>query len=324
MISSFEIKNFRCFDHLALTDLKQVNLIVGKNGAGKSALLEAIWAGESGLTAGSIFDLLRLRGEMPDEASVFGFLRELNSLRNNKSIPISAAVNDILHVIYFEHKHFSAITVKTGNADEDIETSQIADIVSDKKFDGTLWFTPNFVPQYGLTKDQLACWWDMVTLTDLEDPVEEAIRLLRPDAQRIAFIGDQKSGRVPVVKMTGVGAVPMSRLGDGITRIFGIALAIVNSKNGSLFIDEIENGLHYSAMGDLWRMVFDLSAKLNVQLFVSTHNWDCISAFAKVAKDRVDVEGQLIRLEKTGDGVRTVIYDEDMLLTAAEQGIEVR
>lgn len=41
MISNFKIANFRLFDEVEITKLKRVNLIVGKNSSGKSALLEA-------------------------------------------------------------------------------------------------------------------------------------------------------------------------------------------------------------------------------------------------------------------------------------------
>lgn len=43
MYKSFEARNFRCFQELSLTDLGRVNLIVGANNVGKTALLEALF-----------------------------------------------------------------------------------------------------------------------------------------------------------------------------------------------------------------------------------------------------------------------------------------
>src|SRR5260370_31076231 len=43
-ITSIEIENFRCFKKLTVGGLTPVNLIVGANNAGKTALLEAIEA----------------------------------------------------------------------------------------------------------------------------------------------------------------------------------------------------------------------------------------------------------------------------------------
>lgn len=117
----------------------------------------------------------------------------------------------------------------------------------------------------------------------------------------------------------------MARLGDGVLRAFGIAVAIANSSNLPLFIDEIETGIHYTAMGDLWRSVFHLASKLNVQVFATTHSWDCIKAFGEVAQAYSDTSAQLIRMERDeDDAIRAVQYDRDSLVAATSQGIEVR
>lgn len=43
LLDSLEINGYRCFDTLKIEKLSQVNLIVGKNTVGKTALLEALW-----------------------------------------------------------------------------------------------------------------------------------------------------------------------------------------------------------------------------------------------------------------------------------------
>jgi AAA15 family ATPase/GTPase len=43
MYKSFEIKNFRGFKELKIENLKRLNLIAGKNNAGKTAILEALF-----------------------------------------------------------------------------------------------------------------------------------------------------------------------------------------------------------------------------------------------------------------------------------------
>jgi len=42
LLDSLEIQNFRGFRHLQIEKLGRVNLIVGKNNIGKTALLEAL------------------------------------------------------------------------------------------------------------------------------------------------------------------------------------------------------------------------------------------------------------------------------------------
>ncbi|MCW6038554.1 AAA family ATPase [Spirulina subsalsa FACHB-351] len=42
MIQNITIENFRCFQNTSVKEFKQVNLIGGKNNAGKTSLLEAL------------------------------------------------------------------------------------------------------------------------------------------------------------------------------------------------------------------------------------------------------------------------------------------
>ena len=87
-------------------------------------------------------------------------------------------------------------------------------------------------------------------------------------------------------------------------------------------IDEFENGLHYSVQQKLWKVIFNLSASLNIQVFVTTHSRDAIRAFAA---ENTKNDGAFIRLERRKDKVVAVTYDnnEDLDLVL-EQNIEIR
>jgi AAA15 family ATPase/GTPase len=43
MLKEIEIQNFRCFEQIKISGFERVNLIGGKNNAGKTALLEALF-----------------------------------------------------------------------------------------------------------------------------------------------------------------------------------------------------------------------------------------------------------------------------------------
>ena len=43
MLNSLSIKNFRGIDQLTINPLGRVNLIAGKNGTGKTTVLESLW-----------------------------------------------------------------------------------------------------------------------------------------------------------------------------------------------------------------------------------------------------------------------------------------
>ena len=129
-----------------------------------------------------------------------------------------------------------------------------------------------------------------------------------------------------MVKLEVLSAVqfPLKSLGDGALRIFGIALALANSRDGFLLIDESENGIHHSIQRDFWRMVLQTAQANNVQVLATTHSWDCIKGFAYAAAECEDAEGVLVRLSMRNGDLRAVEYPEDELKIAADQRIEVR
>ena len=48
-----------------------------------------------------------------------------------------------------------------------------------------------------------------------------------------------------------------------------------------MFIDEIENGIHYTNYKNLWDLIFQVSTKANCQVFATTHSKECIDSFNK-------------------------------------------
>ena len=63
MLESFQIHNFRLFHHLEVKRLGNVNLIVGRNNAGKSTFLEAIELYASNASPMSLLELVDSRQE---------------------------------------------------------------------------------------------------------------------------------------------------------------------------------------------------------------------------------------------------------------------
>jgi predicted ATPase len=169
-------------------------------------------------------------------------------------------------------------------------------------------------------------FWDGIALTPSEDDVIEAMRLITPEVERLVLkpIDEGSRTRVPFVKIKGQDEpVTLRSLGDGMNRVFGIALALAKARDGLLMIDEVENGLHYSVQSDIWRMIFEVARKLNVQVFATTHSYDCIKAFEEAARTS-DEEGVLIRLAQKGGRTLVGEFDENELGVAVQGQIEVR
>ncbi len=182
-----------------------------------------------------------------------------------------------------------------------------------------------------LGNEDLERLWDSVVLTPDEDRAVAALKLVFGDGvERVAVVGDEatyprRRGRRAVVLLGGQRRpVPLRSLGDGALRLFGVALALANSRGGFLLIDEAENGIHYSLQRDFWNMVIRMADEYDVQVLATTHSSDCIKGFAKAASEFREAEGLLIRLSRQYGDLRAVEYHEEELAIAAEQGIEVR
>jgi AAA15 family ATPase/GTPase len=79
--------------------------------------------------------------------------------------------------------------------------------------------------------------------------------------------------------------VPSNIMGDGIRRFLNIIIAVYKKKGSFVCIDEIENGLHYSAYKLLWKSLLSFSHLNDVQLFITSHNIETLACLTSVLED---------------------------------------
>ena len=94
-------------------------------------------------------------------------------------------------------------------------------------------------PSQGLNGQRLIELWDGIALTNLEEEVLAALRLIAPGLVNLNFVSTLLSGgdRIPVVRISGSKEpLPLYSLGEGMLRALGISLALVNAKDGLLLI----------------------------------------------------------------------------------------
>lgn len=182
-----------------------------------------------------------------------------------------------------------------------------------------------FISANGLNLQIITEFWDNIVLTDLEVSVLECLKIITPNIERVNIISGSHRERIPIVRIKSLDEpLPLRSLGEGMNRLFGIALALVNAKDGILLIDEVESGLHYSVQPDVWRLIFETARRLNVQVFATTHSWDCIEAFQSAVQDSSEEEGLLIRLENKNNQIISTLFDKRRLGIATRENIEVR
>ena len=184
-----------------------------------------------------------------------------------------------------------------------------------------------FVSPYGGEgTSNLGPLWDKIALTDRETDVVDALNIIAPDIKAISMVGGEgfRQLRTAIVRSaTFQRPVPLRSYGDGLNRLFGIVLSLVNAKGGFLLIDEFENGMHHTVQLDVWRGIFRLSKLLNVQVFATSHSWDAVESFQSAAAE-VPEEGLLIRLSRKAESDISTPFRENELAVATREHIEVR
>ena len=241
---------------------------------------------------------------------------------------IDTKTQDYADVIEHLNNSIPRISVKLGDEfayqfplDQDYRSR----IIQTRRDLGKLKYV--FVSAYGMQLSDIAAFWDNVALSDLENNVLTSLQVIAPEVLHLNFVGNEgpDGERIPKVRVSGVdGPIPLRSMGEGMNRMLGIALALVNAKDGMLLIDEVDTGLHYSVLPDLWKLIFEVAHRLNVQVFATSHSWDCIQAFQQAAASNENEEGILIRLEERKTGVGAVVFDERDLAIVTREQIEVR
>jgi ABC-type cobalamin/Fe3+-siderophores transport system ATPase subunit len=198
-----------------------------------------------------------------------------------------------------------------------------------------------FIPAECMSRNQMGNLWDSVTAAGLQADVLEALHIIVPEIEQLTIPSDFENRvrpggrpleRIPHVKLAGNDtSLPTCSLGEGLNRVLGIATSLANARDGLLLVDDIGSTLHYAAQVDLWRWLFDMARRLNVQVFATTHSWDCIEAFQHVASENTTDEqagaGVLVRLDRQPEQPQQIMaesFAEEALTEVTREQVEVR
>ena len=115
--------------------------------------------------------------------------------------------------------------------------------------------------------------------------------------------------------------VPLPMMGEGMNRIARILLAISTAAGGVVMVDEIENGIHYSVLQKVWSAIADAAERAQVQVFATTHSFECMAAAHQALGDKLMVH----RIEQDTEGKNhCVTLEEEGIAAAIRHGFEVR
>ncbi len=190
----------------------------------------------------------------------------------------------------------------------------------------------HFVATDSLSLREVSKLWSDIALTPQEDLVTETLRAIEPAVERFAYVpsgAETYASRLRrggvIVKLEGSPRpVPLGSMGDGMWRILSLAIVGIACRNGVILIDEIDTGLHFTVMQDMWRMIGKIARDFNVQVFATTHSRDCVQSLASICREGVE-EGSDVTMQRINSGRNQAVpYSEQEIIAAANQEIEVR
>lgn len=141
------------------------------------------------------------------------------------------------------------------------------------------------------------------------------IELLAPDGE-LAELFVRLNNGTPML--------PVKLMGGSFQRCVEIGAAAAAHDWPTLFIDEIENGMHHLVLEPLWRWIATISRRRDLQVFATTHSEDCIHAACRVFHDIDDDGLRVIRLDRLEKETSTTIYDRTLVEVAERTGTEIR
>jgi len=338
MITSLKLENFRIFTGLEVAPLKPVNLFAGANNTGKTCILEALYL-------------------------LFGEQAQLQLLpsafRSTLSTPSQPNTSDdfatFWEALFYDRQTQVPASIEAKTGPDKAQLCRVRTLPDGRMVlfyrdrEGTVNAPP---PSFTITSSSIAAHLPnpfakkfIVLSTRLEHPTRDAelynqvalseggeeklLQLLReidPRLQRLRYAKPPGTSQ-PLVYASFAGlkrALSMTQTGQGFSKLFSLFCQMLVSKAEVLLIDEIENGLYYETMPQIWKGIATLAASEKIQVFATTHSRECLIAAHETMKAMPSYDFALHRLQRVHGRLEAVTHDQGMLEVALNSGLEVR
>lgn len=300
MLESVHIQNFKGFRDTRIDGFCPVNLVIGGQNVGKTSLLEAVLFA----TQRQVTTTFRQNEGQDDD-------------RLKRSISAQAGLQ--LQVVV-AGKTYGAVMQTLLNG------SRRAKLVADDpEAEPREEMHPTIAMPVCLPRQEaMVKLLGQVILARKKRDLLELLSQIEPRLQSLDAIAPDGEHRV-YAELDGLPqALPLSHLGHGFSRLVHLFSELLVSDASLALVDEIENGIHYSALPTLFQGVRAVAQERQVQTLMTTHSWDALRAASEVFADTPELF-QVIRLERTtDDNVEAVRIDGPRLQRLIAQDREVR
>ncbi len=320
LLEYIDIKDFKCFKNFHAEGFKRVNLIGGKNNVGKTAFLESFYINTHSTSIKKLihtFTGIKFRRE------------NLNALAGDFNITKKERIEILNHLDIKSNIYYSKFNIIDENDgiklyNFEFNKQHIKINVNDFSFEEEFTSNIHFIDNFGFSNAELIECYSSIQKKDKEEYLNNILNKFDEKIESFKVIDD-----IPQCKLNGYskneGYLEITEFGDGLRHLISIVTALFASENGYLFIDEIDNGIHYTQLNDIWDLIFQVSKYLNVQVFATTHSKEMIESYVRVAEKLKDNDVSFIELGKNKDNhIDSVVMNLEQLSKHLKMGNGVR
>ena len=359
-LDKLKVTNFRGFDNIEIDRFNKINLFIGKNSSGKSSILESIFL-LIGMSNPVLPDNVnRLRGLNIRNAEEFRYLFHKLKFTN---IPEFTGIftdeterNLHLNPIYKksasketqgkaipsdELTTFDASTAAPAVTGLELEFSIKKRHEQKKTLKSSMIFNhPEFIPVQNVKyKEEMHAVFiagdskegnalsrfSEIVKRKKDNIILEALRKIDSNIESIHPLPEGLFFSYKGIEEL----IPSNIAGDGVRRYLNVVTTIAEKPNSIVLIDEIENGLHYSAHKLLWESIINISQSFNIQLFITTHSIETLKCLKELLeqeefKNFQDYLGVYTISQTSKAGIKTYKYSFEGFKDAIESETEIR
>ena len=281
-IHNIEIINYKCFTNFEVDGFKRVNLIGGKNNVGKTSFMEACLICSSEFPIDIYHRLLEIRTHRNLINNIVMQTNRQQDIQRliveNQDLNLKCNKEDIY--IKFEDETYSIKVISKPLLN--IDYSKLFNRLDQNIQYSSMEFSLSYISVF----------------SDFNEMYNMAISKLKLD-NKLELLNEYLNKIFDISKIDTINGEPylmidawtkLSEAGQGIKTFINVLFSMFILENSTLFIDEIENGIHYSLFDDFWEIILQLSKERNIQLFATTHSKECIESFNRVSLKLNDVD----------------------------------
>lgn len=312
------IQKYKIFDSFRIDRLRKINIFTGLNNAGKTSILEAIYYLTKQNDIVSFLELIKLKNKLDSLNPLW-----LNKVFNAEDeISVSGTFNNKNTTIRFRKFEARNIDKKNDyiasyNLTAQIDDRELSNIIHTFQYDTVKrenekvehLCNSRFKSPYFYNTREIIDTYNKNTQIKSNDltAINQVIKFVKEIDENINDIrlNDDYGVERFIVDSSRFSNrnIEITNYGEGLQRVFEIALAFAASRNGIVCIDEFETAIHYSLLLKFTKFIQELADIFNVQVFITTHSKECIDAFVNNGYKNEDISAYF--LENTNNQMST-------------------